>query len=284
MLGKAPSDELIMKITHSRLHRGFTLIELLVVIAIIAILAAILFPVFARARENARRTSCLSNLKQIGLGMQQYTQDYDERVVPYRNVGTNPYAADARVETQAKANVFMNQLLDPYIKSAQVWACPSNPSAWVNIDTSSVAVDPGYKSYGGQNSYTVNNYAMKSNIGPSIASFPEVANTYALLDGSYYNALPRGACQLVSDQPSGFNPTTSTYPQYWKNLGNSQAFRIPNVTDAEAPDLIKSRHMETINTLYLDGHAKSINWTKIVNDAPAVGKKDSQWDPFKSGC
>lgn len=64
----------------TRYHRkAFTLIELLVVIAIIAILASILFPVFARARENARRTSCVSNLKQLGLGMMQYTQDYDER-------------------------------------------------------------------------------------------------------------------------------------------------------------------------------------------------------------
>src|SRR5688500_20208201 len=62
----------------ARKHRGFTLIELLVVIAIIALLAAILFPVFARARENARRTSCQSNLKQIGLGIVQYYQDYDE--------------------------------------------------------------------------------------------------------------------------------------------------------------------------------------------------------------
>src|SRR5687768_5924591 len=60
--------------------KGFTLIELLVVIAIIAILAAILFPVFARARENARRSSCQSNLKQIGLGFAQYTQDYDEKM------------------------------------------------------------------------------------------------------------------------------------------------------------------------------------------------------------
>src|SRR5690606_624654 len=59
---------------------GFTLIELLVVIAIIAILAAILFPVFARARENARRTSCLSNIKNMGLAFMQYTQDYDERM------------------------------------------------------------------------------------------------------------------------------------------------------------------------------------------------------------
>lgn len=60
--------------------KGFTLIELLVVIAIIAILAAILFPVFARARENARRSSCMSNMKQIGLGLMQYTQDYDEKL------------------------------------------------------------------------------------------------------------------------------------------------------------------------------------------------------------
>jgi prepilin-type N-terminal cleavage/methylation domain-containing protein len=67
------------KVTPSRKRTGFTLIELLVVIAIIAILAAILFPVFARARENARRASCQSNLKQIGLAVYQYTQDYDEK-------------------------------------------------------------------------------------------------------------------------------------------------------------------------------------------------------------
>lgn len=65
---------------HRQFKRAFTLIELLVVVAIVAILAAILFPVFARARENARRTSCLSNMKQIGLGIMLYTQDYDERL------------------------------------------------------------------------------------------------------------------------------------------------------------------------------------------------------------
>src|SRR3982750_26327 len=67
-------------ISQSTRRRAFTLIELLVVIAIIAILAAILFPVFARARENARRSSCQSNLKQIGIGLMQYVQDYDERM------------------------------------------------------------------------------------------------------------------------------------------------------------------------------------------------------------
>jgi prepilin-type N-terminal cleavage/methylation domain-containing protein len=93
---------------------GFTLIELLVVIAIIAILAAILFPVFARARENARRTSCLSNLKQIGLALEQYKQDYDS-VYPYsRSAGKEWYEL----------------YLNPYIKSPQLIVCPSAPKEW----------------------------------------------------------------------------------------------------------------------------------------------------------
>src|SRR5688572_16253581 len=71
-------------------HKGFTLIELLVVIAIIAILASILFPVFARARENARRSSCQSNLKQLGLGFIQYTQDYDEKLPATGEISDSP--------------------------------------------------------------------------------------------------------------------------------------------------------------------------------------------------
>src|SRR5437867_12863837 len=91
--------------------RGFTLIELLVVIAIIAILAAILFPVFGRARENARRSSCQSNLKQVGLGFMQYVQDYDE-LMPNRLLG----------------NVDLHTRLQPYIKSTQIFNCPSQTS------------------------------------------------------------------------------------------------------------------------------------------------------------
>src|SRR6186997_2010986 len=94
-------------------RHGFTLIELLVVIAIIALLAAILFPVFARARENARRASCSSNLKQIGLGMLQYTQDYDEHF-----------------PMQAAAAFWPS--LTPYIKSDQIYKCPSDGApSWV---------------------------------------------------------------------------------------------------------------------------------------------------------
>ena len=94
-----------------RTKSAFTLIELLVVIAIIAILAAILFPVFARARENARRSSCMSNMKQLGLGVLQYTQDYDEKYPS----GTNG----------TRGRGWAGQIF-PYVKSAQIYVCPSD--------------------------------------------------------------------------------------------------------------------------------------------------------------
>jgi prepilin-type N-terminal cleavage/methylation domain-containing protein/prepilin-type processing-associated H-X9-DG protein len=95
-------------------RRGFTLIELLVVIAIIAILAAILFPVFAKAREKARQTSCLSNTKQIMLGVLQYAQDYDEML---------PYASQWGEAPGATLSWW--QYLDPYVKNTQIFTCPS---------------------------------------------------------------------------------------------------------------------------------------------------------------
>lgn len=91
------------------MRRGFTLIELLVVIAIIAILAAILFPVFARAREKARQSNCVSNVKQIVLGSLMYAQDYDEMFVPSECTTSYPWTA----------------LISPYIKNSQILRCPS---------------------------------------------------------------------------------------------------------------------------------------------------------------
>ncbi|HCU34131.1 MAG TPA: hypothetical protein DGT21_01425 [Armatimonadetes bacterium] len=107
---------------------GFTLIELLVVIAIIAILAAILFPVFARAREKARQSNCLSNQKQIGLAIVMYNQDYDERVVPWRTavpVGTPGAEADGEAGG-GYARLYWYRLVEPYVKSSQVFICPSS--------------------------------------------------------------------------------------------------------------------------------------------------------------
>lgn len=101
----------------SQARKGFTLIELLVVIAIIALLAAILFPVFGRARESARRSSCQSNLKQIGLGVIQYTQDFDERYfLPVIDLGSD--------------TVSWPTLVQPYTKSSQVFLCPSGEKGY----------------------------------------------------------------------------------------------------------------------------------------------------------
>lgn len=107
---------------------GFTLIELLVVIAIIAILAAILFPVFAKAREKARQSSCASNLKQLGVAMAQYRSDYDETMMRASwAAGQNiDYPMGNPPQPQAMSYV---ECLAPYIKNRQLHACPSNPSA-----------------------------------------------------------------------------------------------------------------------------------------------------------
>ena len=99
----------------SRKRGGFTLIELLVVIAIIAILAAILFPVFARAREKARSASCASNVKSLAMGMLMYFQDYDEQIMPYV---WSPMNNGGYYQTWCEQ-------VNPYIKSRQTFLCPS---------------------------------------------------------------------------------------------------------------------------------------------------------------
>ena len=101
------------------MRRGFTLIELLVVIAIIAILAAILFPVFARAREKAKQTSCLSNLKQIGLAAMMYCQDYDDRSPR----GSGYSTPDVIIANAGEWFI----TLEPYVKNSQIFSCPSQP-------------------------------------------------------------------------------------------------------------------------------------------------------------
>src|SRR5947207_1538939 len=123
---------------------GFTLIELLVVIAIIAVLSAILFPVFAQAREKARQSSCASNMRQMSLAVQMYTQDYDERL---------PLAATAT------ATSFLNwhDLADPYVKNIQIWICPSSTEPIRDIYGKPVC-------HYGFNSYYLNENVVPANI------------------------------------------------------------------------------------------------------------------------
>lgn len=118
------------------MRRGFTLIELLVVIAIIAILAAILFPVFARAREKARQASCQSNLKQIALAGKMYMSDYDNRVVPMWCYGVG-------APGEPVGRIWWTHLLQPYMKNRQAAECPSMDSTTWHFGSSTGAPEAG---------------------------------------------------------------------------------------------------------------------------------------------
>jgi prepilin-type N-terminal cleavage/methylation domain-containing protein/prepilin-type processing-associated H-X9-DG protein len=199
----------------TNVRKGFTLIELLVVIAIIAILAAILFPVFAKARDKARQTACLSNLKQIGLATLQYNQDYDEGFYPHRfnsGNGSNPLinvAGGSSISGNAQNKTFWISLLQPYTKSYNVFQCPSNPNAWTVSNTdgaqcggsaNNTDVGCGGAGYGGENSYGHNDAWMSpagAYNGPTgapyvvkLAGVPRPSNTIMVVDASYYGAAP----------------------------------------------------------------------------------------------
>ena len=168
------------------MRRGFTLIELLVVIAIIAILAAILFPVFAKAREKARQSSCLSNLKQLSLGMLQYTQDYDERFV-LRSTGwrgqltygvnaTVPEAPDFPWEpTYGYHDSWPNKIY-PYVKNVQVYRCPSQSTPVC------MGVDYGLTDFGYRSSTNTAVGMFNTVPTPSLGMFVRPAETMMLAD------------------------------------------------------------------------------------------------------
>jgi prepilin-type N-terminal cleavage/methylation domain-containing protein/prepilin-type processing-associated H-X9-DG protein len=189
-------------------RKGFTLIELLVVIAIITILAAILFPVFQTAREKARQATCASNLKQLGLGMLQYVQDYDDYYVAGFTGGITYMGA-------TQVNIL--EMVTPYIKAPNVFACPSNP-------ISGNAMNYGSNQYG-KASYIVSTYLFDPFYGaPHASSFiREPANklmfteTIAYAGGSGVNGA--GATDVGnfywSQTPA---QSASNYADPWKNI------------------------------------------------------------------
>jgi prepilin-type N-terminal cleavage/methylation domain-containing protein/prepilin-type processing-associated H-X9-DG protein len=163
----------LKSLTHRR-NTGFTLIELLVVIAIIAILAAILFPVFAQAREKARQTSCLSNTRQYATAALMYVQDYDE---------TFPF--EANWEAGANCVSTFYQLVHPYVKNNNIIQCPTDPKAMKVSDLVGVpcANTPPFNSYTVNEGVFVNGFY--PNAAPTIlAAIGRPADTAMMYDGN----------------------------------------------------------------------------------------------------
>jgi prepilin-type N-terminal cleavage/methylation domain-containing protein/prepilin-type processing-associated H-X9-DG protein len=174
-------------------QRGFTLIELLVVIAIIAILAAILFPVFAKAREKARQTSCLNNCKQLGLSVIQYAQDYDERypLAMYTASGVNYYWVDE---------------IMPFAKNTQILVCPSHKGDVCSTGTCSnhiVHVRYPDLGYGFNHYYTNYPSGFVGLGGLSLGQVVRPAEVFMLMDfRCYYTATTTSVTSTLAERRS----------------------------------------------------------------------------------
>jgi prepilin-type N-terminal cleavage/methylation domain-containing protein len=258
-------------------QKGFTLIELLVVIAIIAILAAILFPVFAQAREKARQASCLSNAKQIGLAVEQYKQDYDGFYVPMRDSETNPYRA-------------WPTLLYPYVKNEGVFACPSGetgdfiPSvlpgatrkyAGITDTRCSSAGTTGDSSTGGLGLVNRLSYTMNAIPTDGWTTYPASAGKTGFVRAGT-TTLATGpnsyATNAVSEAAVEDTAGSIFIADGWASISTSnacgqglsmRAIFQESRTDrfpVDGPSKIANRHLGGFVAIYGDGHAKWRKW------------------------
>lgn len=233
--------------------RGFTLIELLVVIAIIAILASILFPVFSRARENARRTTCLSNLKQIGIGLTQYAQDNDSRF-PFNSqsrsvLDSSWNAVSTSGDFGNSTSIFWPMFIDPYIKNLQVYKCPSG------IYTGKLV----YGNYGVNRLLIVDGSAAPPAV--HMASMPSPATTYAVMDAGIYRLNPSDVKR--TDTGANCNYLPGTGPDSPSDLPDMSACTIP----ASLVDYAQGRHFGGVNMTFADGHAKWLRSDVVYREA-----------------
>ncbi len=220
-------------------RRGFTLIELLVVIAIIAILAAILFPVFARAREKARQSSCTSNLKQIGTAFMMYAQDYDEMLCD------NLMGRDHGVWTMMDSWI---RCLMPYVKNNQLFKCPSAWWASDNVSSTAGIIQGGYGAM-----VQVIGYA--GSLGYNSADWGGDPNLDAPWYGQPLAAMTAPAENILVCDATNWN----CHRGFWERTDNSSH---PNPGIAaqynHAYYVVDSRHNGQANVCFADGHVKSL--------------------------
>jgi prepilin-type N-terminal cleavage/methylation domain-containing protein/prepilin-type processing-associated H-X9-DG protein len=227
---------------HRNRKTAFTLIELLVVIAIIAIIAAFLFPVFAKAREKARQASCLSNLKQLGMGVMMYRQDWDETIPYILNDSGNLISAanygDAgqwpvvRGATGAEPQFCLVTLVTPYVKNRDVWYCPSvGPDYHWDVWSKGLTMRDQGTTY--QSTYLAYPYILA---GPSRG-----------IDWS--KAMPKAI--LVSGKPDAIVQEPSRWPMLTDEPGG--CFFAGNIAD---PPTSVAPHSGGLNIAYGDGHTR----------------------------
>ena len=233
---------------------AFTLIELLVVIAIIAILAAILFPVFAQARENARKASCQSNLRQLFLGLNLYAQDYDERFP--RSFITNPATPPGGF--WFPNSWFWPQIAESYTKSFGISACPSGLRAINEFNMPALYIG----NYGANGQIIVNT----DNTVP-ISRITVPANTYMIFDsGAYRLSFPTTYSAALyfwyipGVLPENENPTPAGGATSWGD--------VP-IQGGVGQDALRGRHHRGVNVCYADGHVKWLESNKMAKDAIA---------------
>ncbi|MGQ9733169.1 MAG: DUF1559 family PulG-like putative transporter [Candidatus Zipacnadales bacterium] len=237
------------------MRKGFTLIELLVVIAIIAILAAILFPVFAKAREKARQTSCLSNLKQLALAAAMYRNDYDEVNIWYYRGPGSPNPTDDWINGQpvpsSVGRYSWGVMLQPYVKNVQLFVCPSFPPPMTRATGCASHQVFRWMSYGANLAYVRQGGGRwMGNVDANVRN----ANCIMFTDacGRHYTC--------VGHTTSG----TCTPTSGWEEPVN-YAYPIPPNAGAE-----RQRHNDGANHAFYDGHAKWMKSTTIENYSPSV--------------